>query len=94
MQILDYAKIRIRLDAHLKRWLKPNLKSQIKVSSLENILTANVKKKMHKIDVQVIKSAVMSLLIGIHSGNYFVIVETIFFIQNFEFIEKIIQKFH
>ena len=29
-----------------------------------------------------------------HSGNYFVIVETIFFIQNFEFIEKITQKFH
>ena len=28
------------------------------------------------------------------SGNYFVIVETIFFIQNFEFIEKITQKFH
>ena len=27
-----------------------------------------------------------------HSGNYFVIVETIFFIQNFEFTKKITQK--
>ena len=29
-----------------------------------------------------------------HIGNYSVIVETIFFIQNLEFTEKITQKFH